>query len=124
MRMAYKKRTTSPAKEKADNRLSGIQQYEKEFDLGNGLTEAAYIAAIKKVDDLTKENNDLLTKVDGVATALGLAEKALSSLSSRILNGVGSKYTKDSIEYEKAGGVRTSDFKKTKKSSAAKAEKK
>jgi hypothetical protein len=113
--MAYKKRGTSPEYDKAQNRLAGIKQFETKIDFGNGLTEEAYLASMKLVDDLTKKNNDLLTSVDGVATELDQAEKDLAELSSRFLNAVGSKYTYDSVEYEKAGGTRTSEIKKTKK---------
>ena len=118
--MAYRKRSTSPEQDKAENRLSGIKQFETKFDFGNGLTEEAYVASIKIVSDLTKKNNDLLTQVDGVSTALDQAEKDLAALSSRVLSGVASKYTQDSIEYEKAGGVRTSEIKKNKKAAAPK----
>ena len=115
--MAYKKRETSPVYDKAQNRLAGIKQFEPKFDFGNGLTEEAFLAALTKVETLTKKNNDLLTQVDGVSTALDTAEKELSNLASRVLQGVGSKYTTDSIEYEKAGGVRSSEIKRGRKPS-------
>lgn len=121
--MAYKKRETPPVYDKAKNRLAGIKQFETKVDFGNGLTEEAYLAAMDKVDSLITENNDLLTKVDGVSTALDLAEKELSKLSSRFLQSVGSKYTTDSIEYEKAGGVRSSEIKRGRKSSKSTASK-
>jgi hypothetical protein len=113
--MAYKKRSTSPELEKAQNRMAGIKQFESNFDYGNGLTEEAYMAEMKLVDDLTKQNNELLTTVDGVSSALDQADKALALLSTRVLNAVGSKYGYDSIEYEKAGGIRTSEFKRVRK---------
>ena len=109
--MAYKKRSTSPELEKAQHRLSGIQQFENKFDFGNGLTEDAYMQSMQKVADLTAQNNDLLTKVDGISTALDQAEHDLGILSSRLLNAIGGKYTHDSIEYEKAGGIRSSEIK-------------
>ena len=118
--MAYRKRSTSPEQDKAENRLSGIKQFETKFDFGNGINQDAYVAAINNVADLSKKNNDLLTQVDGVSTALDQAEKDLATLSSRVLSGVASKYTQDSIEYEKAGGVRTSEIKKTRKTIVAK----
>ena len=113
--MAYKKRTTSPELEKAQNRLAGIDQYEPNFDFGNGLNRSVYFAGMNLVTDLTKRNNDLLTEVDGNSTALDQAEKELAKLSSRVLSGVASKYTTDSIEYEKAGGVRSSEIKRGRK---------
>jgi hypothetical protein len=110
--MSYKKRTTSKEVERAENRMAGIKQYNDTVTLGTDLTEVTYTAGIDKVKALTKTNNDLLTQADGVVTNLKIAEKELAKLSSRFLNGVGSKYGYDSVEYEKAGGVRTSDIKK------------
>ena len=113
--MAYKKRTTSPELEKAQIRSAGIEQFDPDFDFGNGLTKTVYLEGMNLVAELTKKNNDLLTEVDGNSTALDLAEKALANLSSRVLSGVASKYTTDSIEYEKAGGVRSSEIKRGRK---------
>jgi len=113
--MAYKKRTTSPVYEKNQNRLAGIIKFEPNFDFGNGLNEAAYRESMDLVDELTKKNNELLTDVDGVSTSLNLAQKALSKFGTRVLNAVGSKYNYDSVEYEKAGGVRSSDIKRGRK---------
>jgi hypothetical protein len=110
--MSYRKRGTSVQLEKAENRLAGIKQFETQVNYGDDLTEVTLKNAITKVDTLTKENNDLLTKADGVVANLKLAEKALSKLSSRFLKSVESRYGKDSVEYEKAGGTRPSDFKK------------
>ena len=118
--MAYRKRKTSPEKNKADKRLAGIKQFETKFDFGNGLTEEAYTASIKKVADLSDQHSELLSQVDDKATALDKATKELSLLSSRVLNAVGGKYSYDSIEYEKAGGIRKSDIKRAKKTKAAK----
>lgn len=67
--------------------------------------------------------NDFRQKLDGYNTALSEidsrlntvqdTEKKLRDLSERMINGVASKYGKDSPEYEIAGGVRKSERKKT-----------
>lgn len=121
--MAYKKRETSPVYDKAKNRLAGMKQFETKIDFGPDLTEEAYLAAMAKLDALTQKNNELLTEVDGVSTELNEAEKALSRLSSRFLQAVGSKYTTNSVQYEKAGGVRSSEIKRGRKSSRVPASK-
>jgi hypothetical protein len=118
--MAYKKRGTSPEQEKAQNRLDGIKQFEPTIDFGVGLTEGDYTNRILRVDTLTKGYNSQLINADGISTQLDQAEKELAELSKRFLNAVGAKYGYDSVEYEKAGGVRTSDYKRTAKKSTSK----
>lgn len=117
--MAYRKRSTSLEQEKAQARLDGIKQFEPTLDFGKGLTESDYTNGITAVDTLTKDYNAQLIKADGIATQLDKAEKDLSELSKRFLNVVGAKYGYDSVEYEKAGGVRTSDYKRSTKKSGA-----
>jgi len=109
--MAFKKRGTSSEQDKANNRLSGIKQFETTVNYGPGLTEVDYTGKIGQVNTLTHQYNSLLLEADGVSTQLNLAEKDLANLSSRFLNAVGAKYGYDSVEYEKAGGVRTSEIK-------------
>ena len=45
------------------------------------------------------------------------AETVLSDLSTQMLAGAGVKFGKDSSEYEKAGGTRTSEIKRTPRAS-------
>ncbi|BDX39121.1 hypothetical protein CYCD_24760 [Tenuifilaceae bacterium CYCD] len=111
--MAYKKRSTSLEQEKAQNRLDGIKQFETSVNYGVGLMEEDYLTKINRVNKLTQEYNQLLTQADGIATQLDIAERELAEISKRFLNAVGAKYGYDSVEYEKAGGVRTSDYKRT-----------
>ena len=114
--MAYKKRGASSEVEIAQNRNQGISQIEREFDFGNGLNYEAHITRINKVNNGIQSYNGLLTSADAVASQIDIDEKELSEFNSRLLNIIGSKYGYDSIEYEKAGGVRTSDIKRSKTS--------
>jgi len=114
--MAYKKRGASSEVEIAQNRNQGIGQIEPEFDFGNGLNYEAHITRINKVNNGIQSYNGLLTSADAVASQIDIDEKELSEFNSRLLNIIGSKYGYDSIEYEKAGGVRTSDIKRSKTS--------
>ncbi len=113
--MAYRKRGTSPEQEKAQNRKSGMKLTETTIDFGPGLTEADYTNKIDEVSALTQSYNALLTQADSVATKLDNAEKELAELSMRFLNAIGAKYGFDSVQYENAGGVRTSDYKRSSK---------
>jgi hypothetical protein len=57
-----------------------------------------------------------LSSLDGDLNKLEAAEDALNDLSERMLAGVGVKFTRDSDEYEEAGGVRKSDRKRSRSS--------
>ena len=53
--------------------------------------------------------------MDGLSNEVDTLEAAANDLSTRLLSGVATAYGKDSDEYEKAGGTRTSDVKRTPK---------
>jgi len=117
--MSYKKRGASTEAEIAQNRLQGIKQFEPTFDFGNGLNSEAYEAKYNAVTNGTQTYNGLLTTADGVGTQLDIDIHELSLLNTRLLNAIGSKYGYDSIEYEKAGGLRQSDVKRSNHKTAA-----
>lgn len=111
--MSYKKRGASTEADIAQNRLQGIKQFDEAFDFGNGLNNEVYETKVNAVTNGIKTYNGLLTSADGVGTQLDIDIHDLSLLNTRILNAVGSKYGYDSIEYEKAGGLRQSDIKRS-----------
>lgn len=113
-----RKRKISAAVNKAQIRLDGIRSISVPIELGNGYTDTAYEAEIKKVTTLLDEYNTMVSSLDGLATTLDAADKALGIYSKSILSQVGTKYGFDSIEYEKAGGTRTSTIKRKTKSTS------
>mgnify|MGYP001809844811 CR=1 FL=1 len=117
--MSYKKRGASSEAEIAQNRLQGIKQIDPVFDFGNGLNVASYETLINEVQSDVLAYNNLLTRADGMSSQIDINEARLKDLNSRLLNAVGSKYGYNSIEYEKAGGTRTSDYKKVGKQTSA-----
>jgi hypothetical protein len=99
---------TSPAVDKAVTRAAALASISPTLDLGNGLTLAAYNAAIAAINAPT--------------TGKLAVYKSLNTMSDSMLAGTGVKFGKDSDQYEQAGGVRTSARKKpAKKATAAKA---
>ena len=111
--MSYRKRGASSEAEIAQNRLQGIKQFDPAFDFGNGLSIASYQSMIDDIHTDILAYNNMLTSADGLSTQIDNKEDQLKDLNVRLLNAVGSKYGYDSIEYEKAGGTRKSDYKKT-----------
>ena len=93
-------------------RQAGMKSISPTLDLGNGLTVAAYEASITEFRQKLDEYNTSLSEVDLRLNTVKKTEKKLRDLSERMINGVASKYGKDSDEYEMAGGIRKSDRKK------------
>jgi hypothetical protein len=113
--MSYRKRSTSLEVLKAQERNNKVKSIDPNFDFGSQLNPQSYADAIARVVDFTDQYNSHLAEVDGVLVNLMEAEKELADMSQRVLNSVGSKYGYDSPEYEKAGGTRKSDRKRTTK---------
>jgi hypothetical protein len=111
--MAYRKRKQSAEVDKANKRFDGLMSIVPEVELGPDLTLTLYRGKITEVENRTKSHNTLLTDLDTSLTLLEKSEKELADYSERMLSGVGSKYGFDSIEYEKAGGVRKSEIKRS-----------
>lgn len=112
--MGRLKRTSAVA-EKAASRAAGMASISATLDLGNGLTLAAYNTAIEAISKpgtgKLAAYNAALAVTDQLLNELEAAEKSLGKLSETMLLAVAVKYGKDSSEYEKAGGVRTSERK-------------
>ena len=98
----------------ATKRLNGLTAIDPtgQLDLGNGHTIPAYQNQMKEVETRLETYNTARKVLDSLKNEFDAAEKALGKESSAMLTAVGLKYTKDSIQYEQAGGVRTSERKK------------
>jgi hypothetical protein len=118
--MSFRKRKLSAKVTTARKRIDGIRSIDPKIDLNNGLTDAAYEAAISKVENETEEYNTYLSQADGVSTRLKQSEKELGEFSQRMLNAVGSKFGYNSVEYKKAGGTPKGEKKRTAKNSTSK----
>jgi hypothetical protein len=106
--------------EKADQRLTALRSIDTQLDLGGGLTLPAFESQVSAARDALNEYNSLLTEVDAAYNRFQTAEAAVNEFSQRMLAGIGSRYGKDSDQYEQAGGTRKSERKKyTRKAVAA-----
>ena len=110
--MARKKRN-SPVYDAAIVRKASISSIDPALDLGNGLTLAAYQTEIDNTKKTLDNYNAGLSTLDGLLNLLKAQEKKLNALSVRMLGGVGTKFTTDSDEYEKAGGTKKSEIKRS-----------
>ena len=98
--------------QKASVRQAAIKSIDAAYDLGNGVTAAAYDAEIKTVSDALDAYNTELSVLDDKLNVVKAAENRLRNYNEQVLNAVAGKYGKDSSEYEMAGGKRKSERKK------------
>ena len=109
-------RRRSATADKADARATALSSINPALELGESLTLAAYKAKIIATRTVLEAYNTLLSNADAALVALEQSESELADLSERMLKGVASEYGRDSVEYEKAGGVRKSKIKRGTKS--------
>ena len=103
----------------ARHRHGGMIAISADLDLGHGLTAADFGNEINEFQKFLEDYNEKLAEIDGIRTELISREKKLNEKNQRVLLGTAAIYGKDSIEYEKVGGVRTSNIKHHKKTKAA-----
>lgn len=109
-------RRRSATADKADARATALSSINPALELGESLTLAAYKAKITATRTALEAYNTLLSNADAALVALEQSESELADLSERMLKGVASEFGRDSVEYEKAGGVRKSKIKRGTKS--------
>lgn len=110
--MAYRK-MSSRYYEQAVQRVAGLKAIQATLDLGNGLSIEAYEASIGEMKSTIDTYNTLLAQADTLQNTIQAKEKALRDLSERMLMGVASRFGRDSDEYEKAGGRKKSEIRRT-----------
>lgn len=108
-------RRTSSAIAKAVVRSNNLKTISPPLDLGGGLTLEAFDHLITQAQEAEGDYNRTVAQLDEKTNHLDALLKQTSELSARLLAGVGARYGKNSNEYEKAGGVRTEEIKRTPK---------
>jgi hypothetical protein len=106
--MARRKRL-SPVYDAAITRKAALASIDDKLDLGNDLTLTNYQTVIDDVKTALDQYNTMLSSVDIKLNELQAKEKLLQSMNERMLAGVAAKYSKDSNEYEQAGGTKKSE---------------
>ena len=106
--MARPKRS-STVMQKAEKREAGLQSISDNLDLGNELTLKTYSQSIQALRSQLFTYTTMLSTLDALSRDIKRAEQELRNLSEQMLLGVAAKYSKDSGEYGKAGGVPKSE---------------
>lgn len=108
-------KTSSACYEQAFRRYAAVKSIDATFDLGNGLTAANYETAINDVKNSMDDYNTTLSTVDQKLNFLKEKEAVLRDWNERILIGVAAKYSKNSSEYEQAGGRRKAERRRSRR---------
>ena len=110
--MGRTKRTSNAVLDAAKTRLAGLKSIDPLLDLGGGLSVASFTTDIQDLDADYGTYNQMLSDIDQFKNRIDTKQKKVGDKSARFLAGIGAKHGKDSDEYEKAGGTRTSERKK------------
>ncbi len=117
--MARQKRS-SRVLDKAQRRLSGVRSINETLELTQKLTTQNYSEYVNSLNSKLNAYNQALSEIDALQIEVNEAEDFLAEYSEQMLMGIAAEFGKDSIEYEKAGGVRKRDRKRpTRKTAAA-----
>jgi hypothetical protein len=110
--MARRKLSRIKEYDQAKTRLAALKSIDPALDLGNGMTVPNYEKTINDFTTLLGQYNTALSTVDDFYNQCIDSLKGITDMSERMLSGVGFKYTKNSSEYEMAGGTRKSERRK------------
>ncbi|WP_041565945.1 hypothetical protein [Nostoc punctiforme] len=106
--MSLRKRT-SRVLENAELRFAGLKAIDANLDLGNTCNLKALTEIIEELRSKLEAHNTALSTIDSSKVEIEELEQTLGTFSEKMLMGIGFKYSKDSREYEMAGGVRKSE---------------
>jgi hypothetical protein len=98
-------------------RSNNLKTISPTLDLGGGLTIAAFDQLIGEGEAAIDDYNQTVAILDEKGNRVDALLKHIGEMSARFLAGIGARHGRNSSEYEKAGGVRTDEIKRTKKSS-------
>ena len=110
-----RRKRNSKILEQAHERLNGMKSIDPKLDLGNGLSVEAHEEAVNDLRARLDSYNQKLSELDAEQLALEGSEANIKDFNGRVLAGVGARFGRNSVEYEKVGGVRTDDRKRPKR---------
>lgn len=104
-----RRKKTSSLLEKTEQRNIGFQTIDPNLDFGNSISLKHLSELTGKLRNEINQYNRMLNSLDSAKENIEILEKTIRETSERLVNGVASKYGKDSREYELTGGVRKSE---------------
>jgi hypothetical protein len=108
-----RQKRNSKVVENAQRRLESLRSINPELDFGNNLSIKVYTNSIEQARQAIAHYNTLLSMVDEAQKVVEASEEQVAELSTRLLQNVGARYGRNSVEYIKAGGKPSSSKRKT-----------
>jgi hypothetical protein len=115
--MAFQKRGSQTIA-KAERRLTNLLSINPYLDFGENLNIHTYNRAIEQARQKIATYNTSLASLSHMRNEAIAAEQELADLSERMLSGVVTRYGRNSVEYEMAGGRPRGNRRKVKLSAA------
>ncbi|HEX8503254.1 MAG TPA: hypothetical protein VF659_21900 [Pyrinomonadaceae bacterium] len=106
-----RRKRDSAVLEQARSRLNALKGIDPALDLGNGLTVNAFEQVIDALGTKLDGYNQKLSEADEALFEVENNERTVKDLNSRFLAGIGARFGRNSVQYEKVGGIRTDDRK-------------
>ncbi|MBW4562766.1 MAG: hypothetical protein KME32_16780 [Mojavia pulchra JT2-VF2] len=104
-----RKTRSSTVLEKTEKRLIGLKSINSNLDFGDSISLNHLTELTGQLRNQIDQYNMMLTDLDTAKGEIEILEKTIRETSERLVNGVASRYGKNSREYEMTGGVRKSD---------------
>ena len=92
----------------AKEKEAGISSIDENLNFGDGLSVESLRNKISEAEILLEQYNASISNADAIKSKYYETLTGLRNLTHSMMKGVESKFGADSIEYGKAGGVRTS----------------
>ncbi|BAY76767.1 hypothetical protein NIES25_32240 [Nostoc linckia NIES-25] len=104
-----RKKRTSPLLEKTEQKLIGFKSIDSSLDFGDSVSVNHLTELTGELRNEIDQYNMMLTAIDTAKEKIETLENSIRETSERLVDGVASRYGKNSRQYEMAGGVRKSD---------------
>lgn len=98
--------------DKGNKRLAGMKAINPALDLGGDLNVVIYAEILRELSNKLEEYNVASAKLDALGNEVTVLEKRVALQSSRMLAAVAAHFSKDSKEYEMAGGTPSSEIRR------------
>ncbi len=104
-----RQKRSSPVLEKTEQKLIGFKSINSSLDFGDFVSVNHLTELTGELRNEIDQYNMMLTALDTAKGKIETLERSIRETSERLVNGVASRYGKNSREYEMAGGVRKSE---------------
>lgn len=108
--MSFRKKTYSKALQKLAFRLESVKTIDPDFDFGNGINAAELETLEDELQSTLNSYNSTLSDADQERDEIRLLERRARDAAERLRAHIIAQYGRDSLEYQRIGGVRKSEI--------------